>query len=336
MDTRRQQERDLRVSLPGMASRREFLLATASALGAFAMAPDQAAAPPAGIVLIVADRETPASEEFASLAARAARFTRCYAADPASVRGREAILRGRFPHLGGLTGNPGGIALHEHLATAGWRTVSGSGTPALASALKAGGRYCAVLEPPADTGMACLRSAAGLLERAGVLDDTLLVFTAARGGDTEAWFDRDTRVPLLFQWPRRIAAGEPDLLASAVDVMPAILGLCGVPAPDGLQGLDLSPWLLRGNGIRPESIYAEGRLGTRQSWRMMVRGLDKLVFTPRLEIVHLYNLGQDPGETTDLAGDPAEERKLDELRAIAANWMRRLADEMDPSGLKRR
>jgi arylsulfatase A-like enzyme len=310
-------------------SRRGFLLATASALA-------QSAAAPAGIVLIVADRETPSGEELAPLAARAVRFTRCYAADPVSARGRDATLHGRFPHAGGLTGNSGGVALGEHLAAAGWPGVAGSGTSALASALKTGGRYCAVLDAPAGGGISCLRSAGSLLEQAGVLDNTLLIFTAARGGNDETWFDRDTRIPLVLQWPRRIAAAEPDLPASAVDVMPTVLGLCGVSAPDGVQGRDLSPWLLGGNGARPESIYAEGRLGTRQSWRMMVRGLDKLVFTPRLEIAHLYNLRQDPGETTDLSREALAERKLDELRAVAADWMRRLGDEMDPSGLKLR
>jgi len=69
---------------------------------------------------------------------------------------------------------------------------------------------------------------------------------------------------------------------------------------------------------------------------MLVRGLDKLVFTPSLDILHLYNLGQDPDETTDLASDPTTERKLDELCAIAADWMRRMGDHRDPSGLKRR
>jgi arylsulfatase A-like enzyme len=269
-------------------SRRGFLLTTAAAL-----AP---AAAPSGVVLIMADRA-------ASLPAipRAARFTRCYTADPDAVRGREAILHGRFPHLGGLTESPGGIALPD--------------------VLKSAGQRCIVLDRPADIPSG---------------DDTLLVFTAARAGDDETWLDKSTRVPLLFYWPRRIAAAEFDLLVSTVDIMPTILGLCRVPAPEGLQGVDLSPWLLRGAGTRPESVYAEGRLGTRQSWRMIVRGLDKLVFNPRLDVLHLYNLGQDPDETTDLAGDPAEDRKRDEMRAIAADWMRRLGDHTDPSGLKRR
>jgi arylsulfatase A-like enzyme len=274
-----------------MLSRREFLLTTSAVV-----APDLT--PPPDVVLIVADRESPIPAE---IAARSARFTRTYAADPDSVRGRDAILRGRFPHLGGLSGDPGGATLSD--------------------ALQSAGRRCTVLH-----------SSAGL----HFPDDTLVVFTAARAGDDETWFERSTRVPLLFHWPRRIAAAEFDLLASAVDIMPTILGVFQMPVADGLQGQDLSPWLLRGAGARPESIYSEGRIGTRQSWRMIVRGLDKLVFNPRLDILHLYNLGQDPGETTDLAGDPAVQRKCDELGAIAADWMRRLGDHMDPSGLKRR
>lgn len=284
-----------------------------------ASAPGSSGAPPAGVVLIVADREAPVT------AAPGASLTRCYAADPASVRGRDAILRGRFPHL------LGGMTLPEALAGAGWQSA-----PSLSSALKAGGRFCSVIEAPADTGASSLRSASGLLEQAGALNDTLVVFTATRGGDEETWSEKSTRVPLLFQWPRRIAGAELDLLASAVDVMPTVLGLCGVPPPDRVQGQDLSPSLLHPGGARPESIYSEGRLGTPQSWRMIVRGLDKLVFTPGLNILRLYNLGQDPGETTDLSNKQSAERKCDELRAIAADWMRRLGDLTDPSGLKRR
>ncbi len=304
-----------------MLSRRGFLLATTAVMA-------QDAAAPTGVVMIIGHREAPVAQD---LAPRAVRFTRSYAADPSVVRGRDAILRGRFPHLGGLTGDPGGVTLIDHLAAAGW-----PGAPSIVAGLKSGRRYCTVLEPAAGAGIATLKSALEMLGRAGAVDDTLLVFTACRNGDDETWFDRYTRVPLLVQWPRRVAPAELDLLASAVDVLPTVLGLCGARAPNGIQGRDLTRWLLNASGGRPESIYAEGRIGTRQSWRMLVRGLDKLVFTPGLEILRLYNLGQDPDETTDLSGSPGFERRIDELRAIAADWMRRLSDHQDPSGLKRR
>ena len=290
-------------------------------LGACAMA--QSPATPTGVVLIIADREPATPSGFAALAAHGARFSRAYSADPVSGHGRDAILRGRFPHA-----SVPGQDLAVLLGTAGWRIAGAAGEQT--------GRYCAVLQPPAGTGVACLRDTTARLTRAGTLADTLLVFTATRAGDDEIWFDKSTHVPLLIQWPRRIAAAEFDALASGVDIAPTVLALCGVSAPDETQGRDLSPLLLGSGGDRPESVYAEGRVGTADSWRMMVRGLDKLVFTPDLRILHLYNLGQDPDEASDLAREISEERKCDELRAIAADWRRRLSDEMDPSGLRRR
>ena len=278
---------------------------------------------PAAVVLIIADREAASPNGFAALAAHGARFTRAYSADPVSDRGREAILRGQFPHA-----DAEGKDLPVLLGNAGWRVAGAAGEQT--------GRYCAVLQPAAGSGVACLRDTAARLTRAGALADTLLVFTATRANDDENWFDKSTHVPLLVQWPRRIAAAECDALASGVDIAPMILALCGVAASAEMQGRDLSPLLLGGAGDRPESIYAEGRVGTADSWRMMVRGLDKLVFTPDLRILHLYNLGQDPDETTDLMREVSAERKCDELRAIAADWRRRMGDEMDPSGLKRR
>jgi len=278
---------------------------------------------PAAVVLIIADREPAWSHGLTALAVHGVRFTRAYSADPVSDRGRDAILRGQFPHASAQ-----GKDLPVLLGNAGWKIAGAAGEQT--------GRYCAVLQPAAETGVACLRDTLARLAHAGTLADTLLVFTATRASDEETWFDKSTRVPLLIQWPRRIAAAPCDVLASGVDIAPTILALCGGAAADAMQGRDLSPLLVGSGSNRPESIYAEGRVGTADSWRMMVRGLDKLVFTPDLRILHLYNLGQDPDEATDLAQEVTAERKCDELRAIAADWRRRLSDEMDPSGLKRR
>ena len=292
-------------------------------LGAAGMAQGATAPGPAGVVLIVADREAASPNGLEALAARGARLTRAYSADPASGRGREAILRGQFPHAGTQ-----GKDLPVLLGTAGWRIAGAAGGQK--------DRTCVVLQPKAGTGVAALRETMTALTRAGTLEDTLLVFTATRAGDEETWFERSTHVPLLIQWPRRIRAADIDALVSGVDIAPTVLALCGMAAPEGMQGRDISALLRGGAAERPESVYAEGRVGTAESWRMMVRGLDKLVFKPDLRILHLYNLGQDPEETTDLAGAPSEERKCDELQAIAADWRRRLSDEIDPSGLKKR
>jgi hypothetical protein len=56
----------------------------------------------------------------------------------------------------------------------------------------------------------------------------------------------------------------------------------------------------------------------------------------RLDLLHLYNLGEDPTEEHDLAREIGYQLKVDELRAQLQAWMKRTGDGMDPSGLRRR
>ena len=174
-------------------------------------------------------------------------------------------------------------------------------------------------------------------------DDTIVVFTSESGnmlgshgleGDG-SFHEESVRVPLLVRGPRQLEAGPRDFLVSNVDIMPTLLGWCGIEIPERVQGRNLAA-LARaaaGFGDRPESIYAVGR---DSEWRMIVRGLDKLVVDSDLNITHLFNLGQDPFEMENLAQDASAELKRDELKAVLKDWMRRAGDRMDPSGLKRR
>jgi hypothetical protein len=69
---------------------------------------------------------------------------------------------------------------------------------------------------------------------------------------------------------------------------------------------------------------------------MVVRGLDKLVIARGGDVLHLYNLGEDPEEANNLAREPGHQLKVDELQALVRVWMKRTADGVDPSGLRRR
>lgn len=111
------------------------------------------------------------------------------------------------------------------------------------------------------------------LKAAGEWENTLLVVAADHGhpAGTFARFGRGlfdpqpepwqgalfdsyaTRVPLLFVWPGHIPAGSRfDQAVSMLDVLPTLLDLLGLPAPEVLQGQSLVP-LLRGEAmtVRP-------------------------------------------------------------------------------------
>ncbi|HML16255.1 MAG TPA: sulfatase-like hydrolase/transferase [Bryobacteraceae bacterium] len=173
------------------------------------------------------------------------------------------------------------------------------------------------------------------LDRLNLADNTIVVFTSDCGdqlgshgltGDG-AFYEEAVRVPLAIRFPRVIAHGfKSDVLASHADIMPTLLGFCGEPSPDGIQGNDLSPLLVSGQGDRPELVFLEGRIGQKDEWRALVLGLDKAVVDAQGAMTHLFNLADDPYEMTNLAHDPALQLKRDQLLAQLRAERQRLLD----------
>jgi len=180
-------------------------------------------------------------------------------------------------------------------------------------------------------------SIATLLGSAATDSETITVLTAESGNGEDSPFQKSILVPLAIRWPGKLTprlAGE--LLVSHADVLPTLLAFLGIAPPQGLQGRDLSKLITTGAGEVPDSVYAEGRLGLPGEWRVVVRGYDKLVIRPQEEATRLYNLADDPDEKNDLAHDREHELTRDSMLALAQQWMRKLGDGVDPSGLRLR
>ena len=167
--------------------------------------------------------------------------------------------------------------------------------------------------------------------------DVITVLTAESGDGQDSPSQKSVRVPLAIRWPGKLKPRVADeLLISHADVYPTLLAFRGIPPTENLQGRDLSKLIQSGAGEVPDSVYAEGRLGLPGEWRIVVRGYDKFVIHPREEATHLYNLSDDPAEENDLAHDREHELTRDYMLALAQQWMRKLGDGMDPSGLRLR
>jgi arylsulfatase A-like enzyme len=182
------------------------------------------------------------------------------------------------------------------------------------------------------------------LDRAELKDDTVVVFTSDRGelfgshagmGD-DSPFEESVRIPLAMRHPRLGPAGERDILVSQADLAPTLLAFCGVPAPETMQGRNLSALIAKGKGERPDAVFAEGRIGDPDEWRVLVHGYDKLVTDVEGHPTRLYNLIDDPYEMNNLVNVSAEELKRDAMGALMQLWRRKLGDGRDASGLKSR
>jgi arylsulfatase A-like enzyme len=180
-------------------------------------------------------------------------------------------------------------------------------------------------------------SMATLLGTGTSASEVITVLTAESGKDQDSPLQKTVLVPLAIRWPGKLKPRVADeLLISHADVLPTLLGWLGVAQPQGLQGRDLSGLIQRSAGEIPDSVYVEGRLGLPGEFRLVVRGYDKLVIHPREEATSLYNLADDPAEETDLAHDREHELTRDSMLALARQWMRKLGDGLDPSGLRLR
>ncbi len=176
------------------------------------------------------------------------------------------------------------------------------------------------------------------LEKKGVLDTTLILFTSDNGFlhgehgliDKRCMYEESIRIPMLARCPEIITAGRrvaPMILN--IDDAPTLLDAAGIPAPPTMQGRSFLP-LLRGEEIpwRSSFLYeyfferdfAETPtvLGVRtQTHKLMT-------FHGIRDVDELYDLSQDPRERRNLIADPAAKEVKDSLKAE----LLRLLDEM--------
>ena len=179
----------------------------------------------------------------------------------------------------------------------------------------------------------------------GIATDTIVIFASNHGeqfgshtgqGDDYV-YEETMRMPLAIRYPRVLGgAAQNDMLVSQVDLLPTVLKWCGAAIPETAQGRDLSALIAGRPGERPDAIYAEGRLGRKDEWRMLISGYDKLVVDLEGTVTHLFNLSDDPYEMTNLANVSAQQLKRDSLLAIQRQWMKKLGDGVDASGLRKR
>ena len=184
------------------------------------------------------------------------------------------------------------------------------------------------------------------IESRGLLDDTLFIYLSDNGWEQDAQVeykqpDSDTsfdslfatgglkgkgalhdlsfRTPLIFHWKDRLRRGLNETsLVSSLDLLPTILDIVGLPAPEGLPGRSLAPLLFeeRDDGEYLEREEIIGYADTRRSMTdvMGARAEGYYIRTPRWHFLWykdademaLYDMSADPRSERDLAGENPE------------------------------
>jgi uncharacterized sulfatase len=147
-------------------------------------------------------------------------------------------------------------------------------------------------------------------------------------------FDLSVKVPLIVRWPGTARPGtKVGEMVSNIDTFPSVLGMLGVPPPKGVKqhGKDFSP-LLRGEKVpwRKEVFGQYDLHNGGLAYMRMIRterwALVRHHFSNQLD--ELYDLKNDPGETTNLYRNPKHAQVRDELQARLTQWQRSIDDPL--------
>lgn len=176
------------------------------------------------------------------------------------------------------------------------------------------------------------------LEREGMLENTIIVYTSDHGDmigehglwGKRTWNEESARVPFLVELPEH-RSGEVDPATittpvSLADLFPTLCGLADVPAPDDLDGSDLSEAILTGKEPDRGPVFYDfllPRFGDGMQYRAIRDGQYKYVgFHDAPDL--LFDLDADPNEEVNLASNPT-----DEVKKVLERFRRLLDDTMD-------
>jgi arylsulfatase A len=166
-----------------------------------------------------------------------------------------------------------------------------------------------------------------LLEELGIDDNTLVIFTSDNGPHVEGGndpvffnsngglkgFKRDLyeggiRVPFIARWPGKIQPGtQSDHIAAHWDMFPTFCELANVTYEAEIDGISMVPALTGKKQTAHDYLYWEfHELGARQAVRLNNWKGVKYNLRQGNAQLELYDLLNDPGETTNIAAENPE------------------------------
>lgn len=156
----------------------------------------------------------------------------------------------------------------------------------------------------------------------GELDNTLIIFLSDNGKQwgehrmtsKNSYYEESSRVPFALRYPPLVPKPyvENGIVAN-IDIAPTLYDLAGLPIPPSVDGMSLTQ-LLRKDSEWRKGILIEGWPG---------RGVYASIHTDRYVYVEtvgdrseLYDLEKDPYELNNVAGDPAYQSVITQLKPM--------------------
>ena len=194
----------------------------------------------------------------------------------------------------------------------------------------------------------CVGDLLTTIQECGIEDDTIFVFTSDHGdmlgsqGETKKQrpWDESIRVPFLLKYPGLSGwrPRETDALIDAPDIVPTLLGLCGIPISEPIEGNDFSGHIAGGDDPSDGAALimcpqAFGQWTITHHGGKEYRGLRTKRYTYVRDLQGpwlLYDNEVDPCQMRNLAYTAESAGFRDELDALLQKKLRETEDQFLP------
>ena len=168
------------------------------------------------------------------------------------------------------------------------------------------------------------------LKKAGLEDDTIVIFTSDHGyhlGEHDFWakvslLDESSQVPLIIRVPGKKPA-VCHSLTELLDLYPTVSALCSLPTQSRLQGKDISKMLDDPKHTVRTAAFSvapmrSGFLLREDEWAYIQYGKNGA------KGIELYNIKKDPHQYTSLAQHPAHQETVARFKAQMTGKLRNI------------
>jgi len=193
----------------------------------------------------------------------------------------------------------------------------------------------------------CVGDLMRTLRETGLAENTIVVFTADHGDmlgsqgqyTKQRPYDESIRVPLLLRWPAGFGpqGRKLDTPINSEDFMPTLLGLCALPIPSTVEGLDFSGYLRGGknpsDGAALISCPSPFGQFERKDGGREFRGVRTKRYTYVRDLKGpwlLYDNREDPYQMHNLVNEPSAGKLQAELDATLTRKLQASGDKFLP------
>ncbi len=190
----------------------------------------------------------------------------------------------------------------------------------------------------------CIGDLLKTIDETGIADKSVVVFTSDHGeslgchgvnpNNKQVAWSESAAVPFLLRIPG-IEARKVNTPLTTPDILPTLLGLCGVDIPQSIEGQNLAASLKNGENLDRAALYMgiSPFVGPPDGWGRPYRAIRTQRYTYARDLNGpwlLYDDLQDPHQMNNLVGHADFKPTLDELDARLSAELKRINDPFHP------